>query len=69
MKFKIMGKKGDAASVYEDLETQIMKFDELVAANFRPLALYEDEEKENVLLKEFDPDVETILWMPKMVGG
>jgi len=69
MKFKIMGKKGDNVVDYDDVETQEMKYDELIAANYLPVALNHGDKGQKVMLKAFDPDVAEILWMPKVAGG
>lgn len=66
-----MGKKGDAVMEYDDVEIQEIKFNELVEANYLPIALKQlgkDLEK-NTLMKAFDPDVDEVLFMPRVVGG
>ena len=68
MKFKIMGSKGDNVAVYEDVETQQMKFDELLASGqYLPIASQGG--KQPTLLKVFDPTLEEIIWMPVVGGG
>jgi hypothetical protein len=65
MLFKIMGKEGDAAYDY-DLDVAEIKFDELKGANLLPVAVKEGRRE---VLKSFDPEVEQVIWMPKVIGG
>ena len=67
MKFKIMGKKGDNVAVYDDVEIQQAKFDELEKANYWPMVAKGN--GGHTVLKAFDPAVEEILWVPKVAGG
>ena len=66
MKFKIMGKKGDAEFDYDDLELAEIKFDELVESNYLPV---EKTPAGTKALVEFNPKVKEILWMSKITGG
>ena len=66
MKFKIMGRKGDAEFDYNDLELAEIKFDELVESNYLPVKVSPSGTK---ALTKFDPDIEEILWMSKITGG
>jgi hypothetical protein len=66
MKFKIMGKKGDAEFDYETIEMQKIKFDELQTAGMLPMVKTGSKTK---MLKEFDPGVDEVIWIPKIMGG
>lgn len=67
MKFKIMGKKGDAEFTYEDVETQQMIFNELKESGMVPVVM--EEGQANRTLIEFDADVDEIIWMRPITGG
>lgn len=66
MKFKIMGKKGDAEFDYDDIELAKIKFDELVESNYLPVAVSPSGTK---ALTKLNRDIEEILWMSKITGG
>ena len=66
MKFKIMGRKGDAEFDYDDLELAEIKFDELVESNYLPVEVKPNGTK---ALTKFNPEIKEILWMSKITGG
>ena len=66
MKFKIMGKKGDAAFDYDTLEMQKVKFAELKDAGMLPMVRGSGGRR---LLQKFDPAAEEVIWIPKITGG
>lgn len=66
MRFKIMGTKGDAALDYADPEVAEIKFDELML-DMIPVA--RDKDVPARILKHFDPDVNEVVWIPKIAGG
>lgn len=66
MKFKIMGQKGDDVYDY-DVETAEVKFNELLSASLLPVAL--DGSGDKKIIKKFNPEVEEITWIPKIIGG
>lgn len=55
MKFKIMGKKGDAAFDYDTIEMQKLKFNELINDNMLPMVI---EDGKNRILENFDPNID-----------
>lgn len=67
MKFKIMCDKGDAGYDY-DTETAEIKFNELLSQNYLPVAVDPDTGK-NKNVKEFDPDIQELIWVPAIMGG
>ena len=66
MKFKIMGKKGDAEFDYDTIEMAKIKFNELLGSNLLPM---EVTPSGNKALTVFKPDAEKVIWMPKIAGG
>ena len=62
-----MGPKGDNVAIYKDVETQQLKFDELMASNYLPVATGQGQS--GTVLKKFDPTLEEILWVPVVGGG
>lgn len=65
MKFKIMGKEGDAGFEYDDPAMAEIKFDELRESMVPAVR----ENGKNRILKSFDPAVEEVVWLPKLIGG
>ncbi|MFH1526279.1 MAG: hypothetical protein ABIG69_06435 [Bacteroidota bacterium] len=65
MKFKIMGKKGDAVYDY-DVATAEIKFNELFSAGMVPMI---KESGKNQVAKVFKSDIEEITWIPQIAGG
>ena len=66
MKFKIMGKKGDAAYDYDTLDMQQIKFAELREAGMLPVVREPDGSR---LLQKFEPDHDEVIWIPRITGG
>ena len=66
MRFKIMGKKGDAAFDYDTLEMQQVKFAELKSAGMLPMVR---EPSGSRLLQKFEPGVDEVIWIPRITGG
>jgi hypothetical protein len=66
MKFKILGQKGDAEFDYDTIEMQEIKFKELGESGLLPMVA---EAGKNRMLKNFEPDANEIIWIPKIVGG
>lgn len=66
MKFKIMGKKGDAVFEYDTIEMQKVKFQELQGSGMLPMVRGGGGSR---VLKEFEPDAEEVIWMPRIMGG
>jgi hypothetical protein len=64
MKFKIMGKHGDAAFDYADDIVEV-KFKEL-SKTMLPMEITPSGNK---ALTKFNPDSDTVVWMPKIMGG
>jgi hypothetical protein len=67
MKFKIMGRKGDAVYDY-DTATGEVKFNELLSDGLVPFGS-SGEGKKLAKVDKFHPDLEEVVWMPKLVGG
>ena len=66
MKFRIISKKGDEAYDY-DIETAEMKFSELLLSGMIPVAV--GGEGEHRVLNKFNPDIDEMMWMPRIAGG
>jgi Fe-S cluster biogenesis protein NfuA len=61
-----MGKKGDAQFDYDTVEMQEIKFKELIDSNMLPTVV---EEGGSRMLTKFEPDVDEVIWIPKVMGG
>lgn len=68
MKFKILCEQGDQPFDYDDLEIAEIKFEELKGDGLLPMVVDPDTGK-HLPVKKFDPDAETIIWAPSIMGG
>lgn len=66
MKFKILGKKGDAEFDYDTIEMQEIKFNELKTAGMMPMVV---DQGKNRMIQKFEPDADEIIFIPKIMGG
>ena len=64
MKFKIMGKEGDAGYDY-DTDIAELKFNEL-KESMLPMEITESGIKK---LDKFNPGTDVVVWMPRIMGG
>lgn len=62
MKFKILCSAGDSEYDYPNKIAEL-KFDELKNAGMLPVVA------DGKVLKEFDPGIEELTWVPKVMGG
>jgi hypothetical protein len=65
MRFKILCREGDDPYDYPT-EVAELKFNELKQAGMLPV-VYEGTKA--VALKDFDPDIEEVTWLPAIRGG
>lgn len=66
MQFKIMGTQGDAGYEYDTLDMQMIKFAELQSSGMLPVKTTPAGKE---IMKEFDPNIDEVVWIPRIVGG
>jgi hypothetical protein len=66
MRFKILGQKGDAEFDYDTIEMQEIKFDELKTAGMMPMVV---DGGKGRMIQKFEPEVDEIIFIPKVMGG
>lgn len=79
MQFKIMDRTGHSTEVYDKADTvsteqAMARFAKLMegdkAEKKEPMTPFRaDGDGKHTRLKAFDPDAETVLWVPQLVGG